>query len=567
MDATLGGMFASGLRGDDDRIFADRFEDTSASAAQFAWRALERLTYGARPDDLVFFEGLGSNSEDRLAIWLDWQLDWTQVQDGDVQARLTAANYATLNKSISQLWADHVRGSMNSGSQRYFPVAETDAARLIRATYSERQLYEMAVEFWHDHFNVAGWEFSIAPIFVQHDRDAIRPEALGNFRSMLESVAKSTAMLYYLDNLSNRSGGYNENWARELLELHTLGVDVYSPGAFHGNIAIGDDGLAVGYSDADVYDVARCFTGWTVRNGHWQFPGEPAYDTGEFYYQVGWHEGGPKFVLGKWVGPAGQQEAMTVMDMLARHSATARHICRKLCRRFVSDSPPESLVESAAAVWQAEWESPDQIAQVLRHILTSPEFISGSGRKVRRPFEMLVAALRKTGAEIEPRHYDGWAPYGELFNRFQQTGHGSFRWPAPNGYPDTADRWTSASVMGQTWRLLSRLPELRLPDSGPFLLDVQGLTEAAVPAVDQRTAERLVDVWLERLVKGDFNAQRRTQMIDFLRQNAAPGQALNISSGLPYGSWSGGNLSAHYTPVRLRVMVSLILLSPEFHQR
>ncbi|MBB6086230.1 DUF1800 domain-containing protein [Wenzhouxiangella marina] len=560
-------MTRSDGRGDVDPIFNDRFEDNRIDPDEFAWRVLERISYGARPEDLAQFNGLGSTVDERLDAWLDLQLNWQALPDNDLQSRLSAAGFQTLGKPITQLWADHVRGSMNGSPERYFPVAETDAARLMRATYSSRQLYEMMVEFWHDHFNVTGWDFSIAPVFVQHDRDAIRPQALGNFRTLLESVAKSTAMQYYLDNKSNRRGGYNENWARELMELHTLGSEVYYPGAFHGQVPIGEDGLAVGYSDADVYDVARCFTGWTIRDGHWQFPDTPEYDTGEFFYHSAWHEGGQKNVLDQWVGPAGQEEARTVMDLLARHSATARHLCTKLCRRFVADEPPQSLVDSAASVWQANWQSPDQIALVLRHILGSEEFKSGQGSKVRRPFELMVSAFRKCGAEIEPRHYDGWTPYGELFGRFQQTGHGSFRWPAPDGYPDTAARWTSASVMGQSWRLLSRLPELREANDGPFLLDVQGITEAAFPLAADRTAANLVDFWVQRLLGGTIDAARRQRLVDFLRQNAAADVQLDISSGLPYGNWSSGNLSAHYTPVRLRAMVSLILISPEFHQR
>ncbi len=567
MDALSGGSNSSVVNGDGDLIFSDRFENLTLNANVFAYRILDRITYGARPEDIAAFNALASTSEDRLAAFVEQQLAWQSIDDSAVQARISAAGYQTLEKSITELWADHVRGVQSDWPDRYFPVAETDAARLIRATCSERQLYEMMVEFWHDHFNVAGWDFSIAPVFVQHDRDAIRPEALGNFRTMLESVAKSTAMLYYLDNHVNRTGGYNENWARELMELHTLGADVYYPGAYHGHVPIGDDGFAVGYSDADVYDVARCFTGWTVRNGHWDIPDGPEYDTGEFFYYSGWHEGGSKHVLGQWIVPQGQQEAHVVMDRMAGHEATSKHLCHKLCRRFIADDPPQSLVDSAAAVWRSHWQSPDQITRVMRHILTSAEMLTGQGSKVRRPFELLAASLRKTDAEIEPRHYSDWAPYGEMFNRFQQTGHASFRWPAPNGYPDTADRWTSASVMGQSWRLLSRLPELRENGDGNFLLRIQELTEAGLTDASERTAENLVDWWSQRLTGGSLAPARRQQLIDFLRQNAAANAALNITAGLPDGNWNGGNLSAHYTPVRLRATVSLILISPEFHQR
>lgn len=255
------------------------------------------------------------------------------------------------------------------------------------------------------------------------------------------------------------------------------------------------------------------------------------------------------------------------MDRLASHPATARHICRKLCRRFIADMPPEALVESAAGLWQANWQVPDQIAVVVRHILNSEAMLSGPGEKVRRPFELLAAALRKTEAEIEPRHFEGWSPYGELFYRFEQTGHGFFRWPAPNGYPDSAVRWTSVSVMVQSWRLMSRLPELREDSEGAFLLPVVDRSLQAFPEPSQQTAEALVDWWLDRLIAGPVDSARRQELIDFMRQNAAPDEPLNLAENPPHGIWRAGNLSEHYTPARLRAMVSLIFMTPEFHRR
>lgn len=562
----LAGGGTSSVQGNGtDSLFADRFEDHSGEPEAFALRVLDRLTYGARPQDIAHFLSLGSDSGSRLTQWLDRQLDPQALDESDLQQRLAAVGYQTLDKSITELWADHVIGAMSSWPERNLPVSETAAARLVRAVYAERQLNEMMVEFWHDHFNVAGWQFSIAPVFVQHDRDVVRAHSLGNFRHMLEAVAKSTAMLYYLDNRDNRAGGYNENWAREMLELHTLGVDAYYPGATHGNVPIGADGLAVGYSDADVYDAARCFTGWTVRNGHWQFPPGPEYNTGEFFYYSDWHEGGSKFVLGQWIPHTGQSEAHQVMDRACQHRQTALHLAFKLCRRFVADEPPTELVESTADVWQQSWQDDDQIAKVLRHMLDSEAFRSGVGEKMRRPFELVTAALRKTGAEIAPRdHFAGWQPWGEFLTRFQQTGHGSFRWPAPDGYPDTAERWSSVSVLGQTWRLLSRLPELS--DEGEPLMRVHALTvDHLSPA--QRTAQGLVDFWIQRLIGRPIAPTRRTELIDFLRQNAAANDVLDLESGLPDGQWSANNLSAHYTPARLRATVALICTCREFHQR
>jgi uncharacterized protein (DUF1800 family) len=351
------------------------------------------------------------------------------------------------------------------------------------------------------------------------------------------------------------------------MELHTLGSEVYFPGAAHGQIEIGDDGLAVGYSDADVYDVARCFTGWTIRNGHWDLPDLPEYDTGDFVYYANWHEGGSKFVLGNWINPLGQMEAELVMDYLSMHRQTAQHLCEKICRRLIDDDPPQALVDSAAQVWNDHWQSDDQIARVIRHIVTSPTFLQGGGQKVRRPFELMCAAMRKAGAEIEPQPTEGWDPYGELLSRLRQTGHGCFRWPSPDGYSDRAERWTSASVMGQSWRLLSRLAETDDNADVHFLLRIHDLTIAGLPNAADRTAAGLVDFWLERLIGGSVASGRRQVLVDFMRQNAAADEPLDITSDLPNGGWSANDLKDHYTPVRLRSAVAMMMMLPEFYQR
>lgn len=542
-------------RGEADYIFADRFEHAAP-----AGHVLERLSYGAGPGDVDEFNALGNSAAHRLNAWVELQLDWQSVNDSAAEQRIAGAGYQTLDKSIQQLWQEH-RLDDPPWVDRIRPVAEVEAARLLRAVYSRRQIYEMLVEFWHDHFNVAGWEFDIAPIFVQYDRDVIRPHALGNFRAMLEKAASSTAMMFYLDNRRNRSGGYNENFARELLELHTMGVEVYYPGTDPNVVPAGPGGIAVGYCDHDVYDVARCFTGWTIRDGHWEYPSE---NDGAFTYRQAWHESTNKFVLKQFIGNQGQQEARVVMDLLAAHPATARHICAKLCRRFIDDEPPEQLVESAATIWRDHWESQDQIARVLRHILTSAQLLEGGGTKIRRPWELLVAALRKTGAEISPRHaHEGdWEPYRHMNALLRQAGHGPFRWPSPDGYPDTARRWTSVSVLGQSWRMLSRLPQHR--QGGASILRIQEITEQAFPLSAARTSENLVDWWIDRLIGRPIAPGRRTELIDFLRQNAAPTQPLDISAN----EWGGeNNLSGHYVQDRLRATVSLIMICPEFHFR
>jgi hypothetical protein len=232
-------------------------------------------------------------------------------------------------------------------------------------------------------------------------------------------------------------------------------------------------------------------------------------------------------------------------------------------------------VESAAAIWLANWQAPDQIAQVLRHILTSPLMLETWGEKTKRPFEILAQALRSTATEFAPQPYAEWNPYGQLDNLIQQTGHGPFRWPTPDGYPDLGRTWQAVSVLAQTWRLNSRLPELRAPGSGDtaFLLRIHQVTLAQIPDA-VRSAEAIVDFWVDRIVGFAIDPARRNALIDFMRQNAAASAVLNLvedefDAGVPRreGIWSSNNLSRHKTIARLRAMVSLIFCLPEFYQR
>jgi len=572
-----------------DTIFADDFEDQAGGGApaggpSAAVRVLTKLAYGARPGEVEAFTALGATDAARLAAWVDQQLAPATLDDSDCDARVAAGAYTTLGKSLAQLYADHVRGqngaALNAYPQRYYPVAETQCVKMLRAVYSRRQVYERMVEFWHDHFNVQGWEFSIAPLFAHYDRDVIRPRALGNFRALLEEVAKAPCMLHFLDNKSSSVAGFNENFARELCELHTLGAQHYYPGNNPFDVPR-ENGIARGYCDNDVYEAARALTGWTMRDDHWQFPQTPEYDTGEFLYWDNWHDKASKLFLGEFIPANNPQGAMAdgrkVFDILCRHIGTARHLCGKLVRRFVGDAAPAALVESAAAIWQAQWQAPDQIAQVLRHILTSPLVLSTWGDKAKRPFEVFAQAMRATSAQFTPGPFATWDPYGQLASHLDQTGHGPFRWPTPDGYPDSAGKWQAVSSLAQTWRMSTRLPELRAPGSGdrPFLMRIHETTLAAFPSASARTANAIVDFWIGRIVGFPLAAERRQRIVDFLRQNAGADAALDLTAdsndnnGVPQriGTWSGSNLSRHYSIARLRAAVSLIFTCPEFHQR
>jgi hypothetical protein len=253
--------------------------------------ALNRLAFGPRPGDLDAFRRLpGPTDADRLAAYVDQQLNPQSIDDTVCGARLDAAEFVTLGKSLPQLWAEHVVNPPDEqGYQwRYLPLRETIDATFIRAVHSRKQLLEVMVDFWHNHFNVFRDTDGVPPVFVHYDRDVIRTNALGNFRKMIEDVGSSPAMLFYVDNNSNQVAGPNENYARELFELHTLGADNYFGVQDPRKIKGFETQSSVGYVDNDVYEAARAFTGWRVDTGYSR--DDNIQNTGGFLYYKQWHD-------------------------------------------------------------------------------------------------------------------------------------------------------------------------------------------------------------------------------------------------------------------------------------
>jgi uncharacterized protein (DUF1800 family) len=523
----------------------------------FAVRVLNHLTAGATAASVAEFNALGANDTARLTAFVDQQLNPAAIDDSALEARLAAAGYTTLNKSLTQLWADHRLVTTDSSA----PARETQRAALVRAVYSRRQLQETMVDFWQNHFNVAIGTSAAQPVYVHYNRDVIRANAFGNFRAMLEAVAQSTAMLYYLNNASNSRSGPNENFARELLELHTFGAENYLGfvNPFQVPPAPEDPNYPIGYTDLDVYDTAAAFTGWTVKDGRNGFPNE---NDGTFAYRQTMHDAGPKLVLGMYLNP--EQPAMKdgrdILDRLASHPRVAKFICRKLIRRFVSDRPPQSLVDSAAAVFRANWQQPNQIALTLRHILLSDAFIHSWGMKNRRPFELMAAALRACGSDWTIKGISE-SRSNDFMSRLATTGHAPYDWAAPNGYPDMGVTWSGSNNMVSTWRMLSWLTETLDTDTAQTpLLPIVALSRANVPVW---TANNLVDYWCQRILGYLPPASRRQVLVAFMAQNGDPATYVITDTD----SSATSDLKRHYNLQRLRSMVSMILISPEFMSR
>lgn len=518
-----------------------------------AWvRAYQRLAFGITPTSQQEFNALGSDDVARYDAMVDQQLAWESIDDSAMDARLEAAGYTTLAKTLPQLWAEHVAST--SGGDRMLPSQEVQRATLARAVFSKRQLRERLATFWNDHFNVTVSDWDAGPLYPHYNRNVIRGHAFGNFRAMLEAMARSTSMMYYLDNRTNKRSGPNENFARELLELHTMGAEHYLGFISPDQVppAPEDPTYPAGYTDIDVYETAAAFTGWSVNTG--------SEGDGTFIYRANDHDGGPKYVLGMYIPPAQAdlEDGRDVLSRLASHPKVAKFICKKLIRHFVTDDPPQSLVDSAAAVFRQNWQHDEQIRLTLSHILHAPLAREASGDKRRRPAELVVAALRGVGGEWTPRPGD--ARSNDLMWQLGFTGHVPHDWSAPNGYPDVAGAWSGSNSFAMTWRLLAWFTDASEPDQGPRLMPIVEVSRAQVP---QWTARNLVDFWCRRILGYPPTPARTRILLDFMAQNG------NVDSFViaDTNEWKGSDLKAHYNHDRLRNMVSMILMSPELFQR
>lgn len=494
---------------------------TPQTPPELAVIVLNRLAYGPRPgsfDYNTFRNVAGATDADKLVAWVDWQLNPGAIADTEFDAqlaRLQAANHIpSYGKTQTQLWADYMN---TSGAERTRPLEDVRTLMITRAIYSKKQLYEMMVEFWHNHFTIYAWDYSYASTtWLAYDRDVIRANALGNFRTMLEAVTKSPAMLFYMDNYLNDQGS-NENWSRELFEVYGMGVENYLGSALQQSEVPGYPSAPVGYVDADVYESARAFAGWRVKDGMWPYDAEVQKDDGSYYFFPNWRDHFQKTVLGNFMAanPAADDHGKKVLDLIAAHPGTGRFIARKLIRRFITDTPPDSLVNSAAAIFTANVAAPNQIALVLRHILLSDEFKTTWGMKFKRPYEYAMGLLRSTRATV-------LAEYDAFYWTFDDMNHAMFAWRPPNGYPDVATAWINTNGLLTRWNFANRtlLGYIDQWVNGATLnvveVDILGQTTG-------NTVAEMVDGWVVKILGRPLTSSTyRDELLRILGNGAGP---------------------------------------------
>ncbi len=531
--------------------------DSALTPDLATWHFLSRTTFGPRPQDM---EKAGQAG---IIGFLEEQLHPDRIDDSEVDRRI--ATLPTLSMSPAELMEDfpapkqgkNQQGKPNrpqattpsmDGAGKLMPpetrqLMEGDGPRRVimelgreqfwRAAYSKRQLQEVMVHFWMNQFNIYAEKGVDKWLLTSFEHDTIRPNALGNFSQLLAATAQSPAMLFYLDNwlsvgpnaaenaLPARRGpfgfgpepaamkpnaerrGLNENYGRELMELHTLGVDG-------------------GYTQQDVREVARCFTGWTIDHPQ---------QGGGFIFRPRMHDYGEKVVLGHRIGSQeGINDGIAVLRILSAHPSTAHFISLKLCRYFISENPPASIVDSAAGTFTM---TQGNIPSVLRTILTSREFNSPEvfRAKVKSPFELAASSLRALDADS-----DAGAP---LMGMIMRMGQPLFQYQAPTGYPDRATSWINSGTLLARMNFSMALAANRIRGTQ---LDLQALT----PSEDHQA---ILDNLVQRTLGGAVSAETKAAVMRSLDEIG------NGGAGRP-GAFPKTTLTA-----------ALLLGSPEFQRR
>ena len=530
--------------------------DVAGAEQADALHVLNRLAFGPAPGDLERVAGMGASAwiaeqlhPERLALpsWLSSQLATLRTPDKTqrelLQQYREMAKEAKEARQAETTGADGTKAQTEQGAERRRQVAavalEAGEERLLQALASPRQLEEVLVDFWFNHFNVFQGKGQVRVLVESYEREAIRPHVLGRFRAMLGATAKHPAMLFYLDNWlsvapgfqprrggggAGKASGLNENYAREVMELHTLGVEG-------------------GYTQQDVTELARMLTGWTLeperprRRRFINGTDNTASGHGDsiFAFDPERHDNGSKQWLGNRVTPRGQMEGEFALDVLARHPATARHLAFKLARRFVADAPPPALVERLA---QRFLDTDGDLRAVMQALLESREFRDPQPAKFKTPYQFVLSSVRASGivtTNVRP-----------LMAQLTQLGQPLYGCQTPDGWHDTEADWLNPNAITQRVNFATALASGRLP--------LQRIDDPAAPdggANGMKAMERQA----ERAINRDQPVEGSTPPVDAGALLATLGPAISVKT------------RAAIAESQPRLQAALVLGSPDFMRR
>lgn len=432
---------------------------------------LTRAGYGPDAYSRSQIDGLG------VAGYIEQQLYPEFIDDGALDALLAPLD--ALGLSLAELFDlyGNQPGELPPNDLRNQAIAE----KILRAVYSRRQLEAVLTDFWYNHFNVDAGGGLARYYLIPYVRDTIRPHVLGRFEDLLLATARAPAMLDYLDNKVNYKEGYvlggkvrglNENYGRELLELHSVSV-------------------GAGYTQNDVREAARCLTGWSI---------DGTYATDGFRFRAAGHDQDPKQVMGlSFPAGGGEQEGVDLLSYLAHHPMTAEHVSRKLVTRFVSENPPQALVDAAADTFLA---TDGDLRAVVRVILNSPEFLDPANfrTKVKRPLVYTASMLRAMAPTIAPE--DQAALLKKLAQKILEMGEPLYQFPAPIGFPDVSGFWVGGGT------LINKFNTTHDVAAGNGKLTVDWGIAGGTPA-------QIAETLIARLFLGGVSADSRAELTAF----------------------------------------------------
>ena len=618
--------------------YAQVFGDKKLTEEQKIAHVLNRLGFGSRPGDIEKVKAIG------LEKYIDQQLSPSSINDAVAESKVKSLEiFGMTTAEVFEKYPNPgallraLEGPQNNNQTAKAPEDMTEkerqerqqkireyyakydlrpanqmlpqivSNRVLRAVYSEKQLQEVMVDFWQNHFNVFSGKAAVRWYIPSYERDVIRKNALGNFKDLVVGTAQHPAMLFYLDNFEsvspnaqqNRGGngqilqqilrrggilnpqgrnpqqqrppqqqqqqrrGINENYARELMELHTLGVDG-------------------GYTQKDIVEVAKAFTGWTIADARGyrraaareisgmenrqverlqRMAGVPDdLESGQFYFNPRWHDDSAKTVLGQKVDEGGVKDGLKVIDILVKHPSTAKFIAKKLAVKFVSDNPSEGLVKRVAEAFS---KSNGDIKTTLRAIFTDKEFFAPENyrAKIKTPFELAVSSIRALGGDTQA----GPAMLAML-NKLGEVPYG---YQAPTGYPDTAEDWVNTGALLERLNFAIAVASNRIPG-----------TRVDLRSFDPKDHTKLLDHAVENILGGEISPATRATLqkqIDQPLPEVKAANAVNDPVDTPNmrdagqqgvrGAGPQTRLLAPSGNAEVFKVVSLVLGTPEFQRQ